>query len=131
MKKTVVMLLTVILVLATVMVPVFADGENDDPYASPDAMDVITEGEESPTVEDVEGYIDNKSGEIIHLLQYVGQPILIVAFILFALLSVFGAFGNPSLIGRGVLGMVICGVCYFLVLYAAEIVVFISSWVKP
>ncbi|NLO34094.1 MAG: hypothetical protein GX117_12215 [Candidatus Hydrogenedentes bacterium] len=118
-----------VLMVSMMAVPAFAD--TDDPYVDPDAMSIITEGEDSATVEDVENYIDDKSSEIIHLLQYVGQPVLIIAFILFAFLAVFGTMGNTSLVGRGVLGMLICGVCYCLILYAGDIVVFISSWAKP
>ncbi len=131
MKRTVFLLMVMVMIFAVIMTPVFATGEEIDPYEAPDAMDIITDGADSATIEDVEGYIDNKGGEIIYLLQYVGQPILIIAFILFVFLAVFGAFGNPVLISKGILGMIISGVCYFLVLYAPDIVVFISSWVKP
>ena len=101
--------------------------------AEPDASleNVLGLEGESATVEDVREYVDGKSSSIIDLLKYAAEPILIIAFILFALISVLGVFGNGSLIGKGIVGMAMSGLGYTLVVYSAEILRFISNFFSP
>jgi len=126
MIKKLCILFPLILMMSFSIVPVFAT----DAYTAPSGFEEVA-GAPNVSVAQVETYVDDKGGDIIGMLQYVGQPILITLFILCALLASIGALGDASLIGKGILGMIICGISYALVMYAPEMVQFIAEWAKP
>jgi len=129
MQKRMVFLFIMIILCSITIIPAMAD-----PYDSDVSIETLVgedAGAKTASVDNIKGYVDKKGGDIISLLQYIAQPVLIIAFLLFAFLAVFGMFGNGSLVGRGVFGMLLCGVSYSLVLYADEIMTFISKFLAP
>ena len=132
MKKSIIFLLVALLVCMTCAMPALASETNPDPYDSDTSLDNLLGVEGGgATVEDVKEYVDTKSGSILSLLQHAAEPILVIAFILFAFMAVLGIFGNGSLVGRGIFGMAMSGIAYTLVLYSADIMHFIAYFFAP
>lgn len=80
------------------------------------------------TVDEVGDKIVGKVQEVIDIIQQVGLPLCLVCFIVSVLFTVFGCIAKKSVIGKGILAMSICIVCYTLILYAQPIVEFFSAW---
>ena len=118
--------------MADVYNPDDDEEEVRDPYEADTSLRaLIDESAEKATAENLKGYIDRKSTKIIDLLQYGSQPVLIIAFIIAAFLTVIGAFGDGSLVGKGIVGMVVCGVVYSLIVFAPQAMGFISGFFAP
>ncbi|NLK63709.1 MAG: hypothetical protein GX289_01300 [Tissierellia bacterium] len=139
MKNKIAFLLLVLLIVFSIY-PAMADVYNPDddeeevrdPYEADTSLRaLIDESAEKATAENLKGYIDRKSTKIIDLLQYGSQPVLIIAFIIAAFLTVIGAFGDGSLVGKGIVGMVVCGVVYSLIVFAPQAMGFISGFFAP
>ncbi|WCK56947.1 hypothetical protein PP175_27540 (plasmid) [Aneurinibacillus sp. Ricciae_BoGa-3] len=69
-----------------------------------------------------------KAYDVVHFLQKVIEPIAIIFFILCAVMSMAGSFGNSQLVGRGMWGMAISVVVYAGILYAPELMNFTVGW---
>ena len=82
------------------------------------------------TLDQASAWAERKGYDIIGFLQTIVQPISIIMFILGALVTLMGSFGNSQLVGRGIFSMVIAIVIYSTVLFAPEIVDFVFNWVK-
>jgi len=109
-----------------------AETEAIDPYSSDTSLGaLLDESAEKATVDNVKTYVDNKGGQGIFLLQYAAEPFLVIAFICFVFMLVLGIFGNGELVGKGIFGMLTCGIAYSMVLYAPEIMGFISGFAAP
>ena len=80
------------------------------------------------SVEEVGDKIVGKVQEVIDIIQNVGSPLCLVCFIVSVLYTVFGCIAKKSIIGKGILAMSICIVCYTLIIYAQPIVEFMSGW---
>ena len=80
------------------------------------------------TVDEVGDKIVSKVQEVISVIQKAGLPLCLVFFIVSVLYTVFGCIAKKSVIGKGILAMSICIVCYTLILYAQPIVEFLSAW---
>lgn len=81
-------------------------------------------------VEQASQFVEEKGFDIISFLQRFVQPFAIIIFIFCALLSLIGAFGNASWVGKGIVGMAIAIIMYAVVLYAPELLDFFASWVS-
>lgn len=129
MMKNILLVLVVILAASLAIVPVMAN----EAYSSDVRLQTLLGDERAGTadVEDVKKYVDEKGGGIISILMHLAEPILVAAFIVFAFITVFGLFGNGSLVGKGVLGMVFCGIGYTAIMYSSEILHFISTYFAP
>jgi len=109
-----------------------AETEAIDPYSSDTSLGaLLDESAEKATVDNIKTYVDNKGGQGIFLLQYAAEPFLVIAFICFVFMLVLGIFGNGELVGKGIFGMLTCGIAYSMVLYAPEIMGFISGFAAP
>lgn len=82
------------------------------------------------TIDDATSWVERKGFEIVKFLQTVVQPFAIIIFIGCAFLALIGAFGNSSLIGRGVSGMLIAVIMYAVVLFSPEILGSIINWLQ-
>lgn len=128
MKKITLMIISLMIVLA--MVPALSFANDDIPDVSiGNLMD--DESANGVTTESLKGYVTSKSSQIIELLQFAAEPILIIVFIFCALLAAFGALGDGAHISKGIVGMVIAGVAYAAILFAPEAIHLISDFFRP
>jgi lipopolysaccharide export LptBFGC system permease protein LptF len=107
-------------------------GSNNTQYATNTAdyhQEIMHDGGvPKVTITQAEKWAERKGFEVVHLLQKVVQPFAIIIFILSAFMSMFGAFGNSQLVGRGMWGMAIAIIMYAIVLYAPEILDSAMAW---
>lgn len=80
------------------------------------------------TIDDASEWANKKGYEIIHFLQVIVQPISIIAFIIGALMTLFGAMGNGSLSAQGLWVMAISVIIYAAILCAPTILQIFVSW---
>ena len=93
---------------------------NEDNYGSG--------GLPSVQMSEFEMWVEKKMFEIVELLQTFAQPFAIVIFIGSALMSLVGAFGNSSLVGKGLIGMILAIIMYAVVLSAPELLDRANTW---
>lgn len=91
-------------------------------------QDLASSQVETVTIGEAEKWAERKGFELVHFLQKVVQPFSIIMFILSAMISLFGSFGNSQLVGRGIWGMLIAVIMYAVVLYAPEIMDSVLGW---
>jgi hypothetical protein len=115
----------IIVFLFSFNIVVFASGDGSD------ITNVLGDERADVTIEEVEGYVEEKGNRFISFLQYAAEPVLIIAFILSALIASFGAIGDGNLITKGLMGMIISGVSYSAILFAPELLSAISSFLRP
>jgi hypothetical protein len=75
-------------------------------------------------------WIEKKGFDIVSLAQTFVQPFAVVLFILCAMLSGVGAFGNSNLLSKGIMGMMISILVYAVVLSAPELMNWTFGWLK-
>jgi hypothetical protein len=81
-------------------------------------------------IDQAEKWIERKGFEVIGVLQKFVQPFAIGVFIICAMLALVGTFGNSSLVGKGIVGMVFAVLLYAVVLSAPELLDFMNAWLK-
>lgn len=81
-------------------------------------------------IEQAEKFVERKGFEVVGLLQKFIQPFAIAVFIFSAMLSLVGSLGNSTLVGKGIVGMVIAVLMYAIVLSAPELLDFMNAWLK-
>lgn len=82
------------------------------------------------TVERASGFVQSKLYDIVEMLQIIVRPLAMIAVVVSLLTALFGAFGDSGLVYKGLIGVVIAGLCYFGVMFAPEILDFIFSWMS-
>lgn len=80
------------------------------------------------TMNEMTDLVEQKTYDVVHLLQVFVKPFAVICFIGCGILSLIGALGKKGYVGKGLLGMFISGMMYTAVLYAPEIVQFFSTW---
>ncbi|MFF2531595.1 hypothetical protein ACFVS2_22045 [Brevibacillus sp. NPDC058079] len=81
-------------------------------------------------IQQAEKWVERKGFEVVGLLQKFVQPFAIAIFIICAMLSLVGSFGNSNLVGKGIVGMIISVLMYAIVLSAPEFIDYINAWLK-
>jgi len=94
------------------------------------AREIANGGLPNATIDQASSWAERKGFEIVGLLQTVVQPFAVIIFIGCGLMALVGAFGNGSLVGKGIVGMVIALIMYAVVLYAPELLDFFMAWVS-
>lgn len=94
------------------------------------AKEISNGGLPNATIDDASNWAERKGFEIVGFLQTVVQPFAVIIFIGCGLMALVGAFGNGSLVGKGIVGMVIALIMYAVVLYAPELLDFFMAWVS-
>lgn len=79
-------------------------------------------------IDQAQKFVERKGFEVIGLLQKFVQPFAIFIFIICAMMAGVGTFGNSSLVGKGIWGMVIAVLIYAIVLSAPELLDFMNAW---
>ena len=82
------------------------------------------------SMDDAKDFINRKGADIIDLMQTFAGPFVIVIFIACAILTIVGSFGHSGFVGKGIVGMLICGVCYVCINFAPELIQFFSTWLS-
>lgn len=90
----------------------------------------IDTGLPSVSSDQIAAYGERKGGEVIGILQTWGQPILIGAFILGALMTVFGFFSKSGTTRAGLGAMFFAALAYCVIMYAPEIMDAILGWAR-
>lgn len=80
------------------------------------------------TTEEVNSKLVTKTNEVIQIVQNVGMPLTVLAFVFSFLFTVFGAFSKRGAVRTGIIAMVICVLCFTGIQYAREIVAYASQW---
>lgn len=80
------------------------------------------------TIDQAKTWATRKGNDIISLLQTIVQPLAVVVFIVSAFVAMFGVFGHGGVTMKGIIGMAISVVMYTGVLFAPEIIQFVSGW---
>lgn len=105
-------------------------------------IDLIDEGETTneklnpndlvPIVDmdDAINHLEGKVFDVVKLLQVIGKPFCIVAFIICAILTLLGTFGQSGYVVKGLIGMFLCAVAYTCILFSPQIVNFFSTWLS-
>ncbi|MCB2289758.1 hypothetical protein LGK97_08265 [Clostridium sp. CS001] len=81
-------------------------------------------------IDDITSWANRKGFEIVHFLQVLAQPIIIIIFIISAILLLLGTLGNPYLTGKGFMGLIMSIFIYALILYASLIIQSFAGWVQ-
>lgn len=81
-------------------------------------------------IDQAEKFVERKGFEVVGLLQKFIQPFAIAVFIGSAMISLVGSLGNSTLVGKGIVGMVIAVLMYAIVLSAPELLDFANAWLK-
>ncbi|WPS85500.1 hypothetical protein SMD22_00120 (plasmid) [Brevibacillus halotolerans] len=81
-------------------------------------------------IQQAEKWVERKGFDVVGLLQKFVQPFAIAVFIICAMLSLVGSFGNSSLVGKGIVGMIIAVIMYAIVLSAPDLLDFMNAWIK-
>lgn len=108
-------------------------GFSNDPnqrFTDEEARAISNPGIPSVSSEQASSWIERKGFEIVGVLQTLVQPFAVIIFIGCALMALVGAFGNGSLVGKGLMGMMIACIMYAVALYAPEILDFFMEWVR-
>lgn len=82
----------------------------------------------SVTMDEAINHLEGKVFDVVKLLQVIGKPFCIVAFIICAILTLLGTFGQSGYVMKGLVGMFICAVAYTCILFSPQIVNFFSTW---
>ena len=82
----------------------------------------------SVTMDDAMNHLEEKVFDVVKLLQVIGKPFCIVAFIICAILTLLGTFGKSGYVMKGLVGMLICAIAYTCILFSPQIVNFLSTW---
>lgn len=109
----------------------YANAENGpDPYVSekynPDLIDPGIES--SGNMNELGDKISDKLYEVIAMVQKVAVPLCIIFFIISAFSVITGSGGKNGFMG-GIIGMGVSALALVGILYAKEIVEFITVWV--
>lgn len=140
MKKNILFVLALSIICIFFTIPANADvytpseqeNKNKDPYEADTSIgNLIGESAEKATVDNLKGYIDNISTKTIDIMQYGSKPIIVVIFIVAAFLTLCGVLGDGSLVFKGIVGMITCGVVFTLIFYAPQAIGFISGFFAP
>lgn len=76
----------------------------------------------------VNKWTNEKGNDIIGVFQNGSRPIAIILFILCGFMTMFGVMTKNGMAGKGIIGMGIVVICYTGILFAPEIIAFLSSW---
>ncbi|MFJ8531524.1 hypothetical protein [Bacillus sp. NPDC094106] len=76
----------------------------------------------SVSMDKANSWAERKGYDVVKFLQTVVQPLAVIAFIVFAIIALFG------MVGKGLLGMGISVFVYTGVLFAPELLNFFSRW---
>lgn len=82
----------------------------------------------SVSMDEAINHIEGKVFDVVKLLQVIGKPFCIVAFIICAILTLLGTFGQSGYVMKGLVGMLICAIAYTCILFSPQIVNFLSTW---
>lgn len=107
----------------------FSD-DNTQNMTDEESRAIANAGLPSVSADQASSYFEKKGFELVGVLQTIAQPFSVIVFIISAFLTLVGAFGNASLVGKGLVGMMIACVMYAVVLYAPELLDFFLAWVR-
>lgn len=94
------------------------------------SKDDIDPGIPSVSSDAIAAYGERKGGEVIGILQTWGQPILIVAFILGAIMTALGFFFKGATTRAGMAAMFFSALSYCVIMYAPEIMDAFLKWAR-
>lgn len=107
--------------------PVVEEVENEEKEEVRDPSGI---GLPTATIDEVSQWTERKGFEIIGFLQKFVQPFAIIIFIGCAIMMLAGALGNGKLFSKGLVGLVISGITYVVVIYAPEIMDIFLNFVR-
>lgn len=84
----------------------------------------------SVTMDEAINHLEGKVFDVVKLLQVIGKPICIVGFIICAILTLVGTFGQSGYVIKGLIGMFISAVSYTCILFSPQIINFFSTWLS-
>lgn len=76
----------------------------------------------------VNKWSNEKGNDVIGVFQNASRSIAIVSFIICAFITMFGVIAKNGMAGKGIIGMAVVVISYTCILFAPEIVAFLSSW---
>lgn len=96
-------------------------------YSEPDSGAEIF-GIEPVSTEDLSDRLNEKGNDVVDIVTVIGKWVCIIMIAFGFLCILIGAFGNQKLLVRGLIAVVLCGVCYAGIVCGRDIVEFIASW---
>lgn len=132
----------VMIIIMTMMCSVFAFATESNQSYSTQSISVqkgyIKKGEDltgladdhipTVTIDQATNYVQKKGYEVVGFLQASAQPFAIIIFIVSAFILLFGCIGNKKLIGVGVISMIVSISVLTVVMFAPEIMDYMTKW---
>lgn len=87
-------------------------------------------GLQKADVRQIQAKVNEKTFDVVHILQTFGKPFAGICFIAAALYSMVALLMKNGSLGKGCLAMFICAVVYGLIAQAPQIVQMISNWIQ-
>lgn len=83
------------------------------------------------TIDDVDDYIEDKGGQIIHVVQKVCSYIDGIIFIVCLGMVIIGAIGNKKLLSTGGIGCLFCLIVYCAIYFGPALLEWFRAWSAP
>lgn len=96
-----------------------------------DKIENIPTGEDilpSVSIEQATGILMTKGYDVVYMLQKIIKPVAAAAMIILFFMTIFGAIGDSSLLWKGLIGIAIVALCYFIIQNAPELLEFLNGW---
>lgn len=99
------------------------DGDMSDTFAA-----LTEEIAPNVTTDELVGRIEQKSNDVVTILQTVGKYVCFASFIICCMLILIGIIGNRRLVAGGAIGLILSGIAYAGIVCGREIVTWIAAW---
>ena len=83
------------------------------------------------TMADVDEYVEDKGGQVIHIIQKVCSYIVGIIFIVCLVMVVIGAIAHNQWVGRGAIGCLICLIVYCAIYFGPALLEWFRAWSAP
>lgn len=110
----------------------YVDDEDDYDYEEDDEDYYVdtTAGLQKTTVKEIQSKINEKTFDVVHVLQTFGKPFTIICFIAAALYLAVSLLMKNGSWGKACLAMFISALAYGLIASAPQIVQIVSNWIQ-
>lgn len=83
------------------------------------------------TMADFDEYVEDKGGQVIHMVQKVCAYIVGIIFGICCVMIVIGAIGHNQWVGRGAIGCLICLIMYCGISFGPALLEWFRTWSAP